>query len=94
MNINLQDHYPIIDQQEHLIFLANGNISLGYELELPEIFSLSEKAYEKLHSNWFQALKSLPASSVVQKQDIYLKKEFESKGLTGDTFLSRATKKH
>ena len=94
MNINLQDYYPIIDQQEHLIFLANGNISLGYELELPEIFSLSEKAYEKLHSNWFQALKSLPASSVVHKQDIYLKKEFESKGLTGDTFLSKATKKH
>ncbi len=94
MSINLQQYYPIIDQKENLVFLANGNISLGYQLELPEIFSLSESAYEKLHSSWFQALKTLPVGTIVHKQDVYLKKDFEANELPGNTFLSKATKKH
>nr|WP_237690486.1 TraG family conjugative transposon ATPase [Salegentibacter lacus] len=94
MSINLQHFYPIIDQQNNLVFLANGNISLGYALELPEIFSLSEKAFEKLHNSWFQALKALPVGTVVHKQDVYLKKEFDAKALTGTSFLSKATSKH
>ena len=79
--INLSTYQPIIDIQDNIIFANNGNVVLCYEGTLPEIYSLSEKDFEDIHGAWFQALKSLPIGTVVQKQDIYLKKTYTSEAL-------------
>lgn len=92
MKINLQQHPPVICQEDKVIYLANGNVALGYRVDLPEIYSLSEKDYEKLHSMWYQALKGLPAGTIIHKQDIYLKSTYDSSKLTSDTFLARSTR--
>ena len=73
------------------VFASNGNVLMGYELELPEIYSQSEKDFEDLHSMWFQALKALPSRTIVHKQDIYCKKTFKAHDLPSSTFLARAT---
>ena len=77
-----------------MIFANNGNVIACYRGELPEIYSLSEKDFEDLHSTWFQALKSLPVSCVIHKQDIYTKKSFTSENLPNNTFLAKATHNH
>ena len=92
--INLYKYHPIADIKGHLVFSNNGNVVACYKVILPEIYSLSEKDFEDLHANWFQALKSLPVGCVVHKQDIYLKKGFASENLPNDTFLSKATHDH
>ena len=92
--INLQSHHPILDIQNHLVFANNGNIVLCYQVELPEIYSLSETDFEELHSIWFQALKSLPVSTVIHRQDLYQRKGFRGQGLPRETFLQRATYEH
>ncbi len=92
--INLSSHWPIADIQDHIIFANNGNVVLGYEVALPEIYSLSEKDFEDLHTAWFQALKSLPVGTVVHKQDIYLKKKYTAAGLPSASFLAKATHRH
>lgn len=92
--INIATHNPIIEIQDNLIFANNGNIIACYRGELPEIYSLSEKDFEDLHSIWFQALKSLPVGCVIHKQDVYLKKAFSSEYLPNDTFLGKATHDH
>ena len=89
--INISKYHPITDIKDHLLFSNNGNVIACYKVELPEIYSLSEKDFEDLHSNWFQAMKSLPVGTVVHKQDIYFKKAFSAKNLPNDTFLSKAT---
>ncbi len=89
--INISKYHPIADIKDHLIFSNNGNIVACYRVELPEIYSLSEKDFEDMHGNWFQALKSLPVGTVVHKQDIYFKRSFTSDNLSNDTFLSKAT---
>ncbi|WP_431126162.1 TraG family conjugative transposon ATPase [Flagellimonas flava] len=94
MPMNLNDHYPLVDIEGNRAFANNGNIILGYRLELPEIYSLSEKDFEELHGTWFQALKSLPTGTVVHRQDIYLKKAFGATNLPNNTFLERATHRH
>ncbi|WP_437369951.1 TraG family conjugative transposon ATPase [Maribacter litoralis] len=94
MRINLNDHYPIVDIQDNMVFSNNGNIILGYKLKLPEVYSLSEKDFEDLHGSWFQALKSLPAGTVVHKQDLFLKKEYSVNQLPNVTFLQKATHDH
>ena len=92
--INIATYNPIIEIQDNLIFANNGNIIACYRGELPEIYSLSEKDYEDLHSTWFQALKSLPVGCVIHKQDVYLKKAFSSEYLPNTTFLAKATHEH
>ena len=92
--INTATYNPIVEIQDNIIFANNGNIVVCYRGELPEVYSLSEKDFEDLHSTWFQALKSLPVSCVIHKQDIYTKKSFTSEYLPNDTFLAKATHDH
>ncbi|WP_435138455.1 TraG family conjugative transposon ATPase [Formosa sp. A9] len=92
--LNLFSIYPIVDIQDHLVLANNGNALLAYRLELPEIYTLSEKDYEELHGAWFQALKTLPAGTIVHKQDLYRKRVYEAENLKHDTFLEQATYAH
>ena len=92
--INLSTYRPIADIQDNIVFANNGNVILCYEVNLPEIYSLSEKDFEDMHGAWFQALKSLPVGTVVHKQDIYLKKSYTSEELPNTTFLEKATHEH
>lgn len=94
MTVNLNERYPIVDIQDNLVFANNGNLILCYKLELPEIYSLSSIDFEDLHGNWFQALKSLPAGTIVHKQDIYNKQRYSSEGLPNKSFLEKATHDH
>ncbi|WP_026753000.1 TraG family conjugative transposon ATPase [Sediminibacter sp. Hel_I_10] len=92
--INLSVSTPIADIQDHTVFANNGNVVLCYKGHLPEIYSLSEKDFEDMHSAWFQALKSLPVGTVVHKQDIYRKTSYSSEALPNHTFLEKATHDH
>ncbi|MDO6811135.1 TraG family conjugative transposon ATPase [Zobellia galactanivorans] len=94
MKINLASNHPILDIRKNALFVNNGNVVLCYKAELPEIYSLSEKDFEDLHSAWFQSLKSLPVGTVIHKQDIYLKKLYTAEKLPYETFLAKATTEH
>ncbi|MFD2562946.1 TraG family conjugative transposon ATPase [Aquimarina rubra] len=92
--INLAAYHPIIDIQNNVVFANNGNVVLCYKGSLPEIYSLSEKDFEDMHSSWFQALKSLPTGCVVHKQEVYIKQNYDAEQLPNKTFLERATHAH
>lgn len=94
MKINLANRHPLIDIRDNLVFANNGNLILCYKINLPEIFSLSEKDFEELHGTWFQGLRSLQSGCVVHKQDVYLKRKFSAEKLPGKSFLEKATKEH
>ena len=92
--IDLSTVWPIADVQDNILFSTNGNVVLCFEGNLPEIYSLSEKDFEDLHSTWFQALKSLPVGTVIHKQDVYIKKAYSSKLLPNKSFLAKATQEY
>nr|WP_252737095.1 TraG family conjugative transposon ATPase [Zobellia galactanivorans] len=94
MKINLASNHPILDIRKNALFANNGNVVLCYKAELPEIYSLSEKDFEDIHSAWFQSLKSLPVGTVIHKQDVYLKKLYTAEKLPNETFLAKATTEH
>ena len=91
MKINLATYYPIADIQENVVFATNGNVVFCYKLDLPEVYSLSEKDFEDLHSMWFQAIRSLTNGCVIHKQDIYKRKLYNPKKLPNTSFLEKAT---
>lgn len=65
----LQDILPIYKVEEDCILSKNGDITVAFELTLPEIFSLSREDYEAIHQNWVKAIRLLPKHSVLHKQD-------------------------
>ena len=89
--IKLSQRNPIASLEDHILFSSDGSVVLCYQGFLPEIYSLSEKDFEDIHACWFQALKTLPTSTVVHKQDIYLKKEYDASQLPKCSFLENAT---
>ncbi|WP_108424601.1 TraG family conjugative transposon ATPase [Flagellimonas amoyensis] len=92
--IDIKAHHPILDIQNNVVFANNGNVVLCYEVELPEIYSQSERDFENMHDIWFQAFKSLPVGTVVHKQEIYQKKGFDPGPLPNTSFLQRATRSY
>lgn len=89
--INLSAYHPILDIQQNVVFANNGNVVVCYKINLPEIYSLSEKDFGDIHGSWFQAFKSLPTGTVIQKQDIYQKDSYSADKLANSTFLEKAT---
>ena len=89
--INLAAYHPILDIQQNVVFANNGNVVVCYKIDFPEVYSLSESDFEDIHGSWFQAFKSLPISTVIQKQDIYQKDSYAADKLASGTFLQKAT---
>ncbi|TAM97122.1 MAG: TraG family conjugative transposon ATPase [Chitinophagaceae bacterium] len=73
----LRDILPIYKVEEDCILSKNGDITVAFELTLPEIFSLSRDDYETMHQNWVKAIRLLPKHSVLHKQDWFCRATYE-----------------
>jgi len=92
--MNLNEYQPIVSTSKNLVFANNGNVILCFQGDMQEVYSLSEKNYEELHSDWFQALKNLPSGTVVHKKDVYTKQKFNPVNLPNKSYLQKATYNH
>lgn len=73
----LKDIFPIMGVENDCILSKNGDVSLVFKAELPEIFTLADHDYETLHQTFVKACKVLPKHSIFHKQDWFLEKEFK-----------------
>ncbi|GGC33443.1 transposase [Parapedobacter defluvii] len=73
---------------------VQGDITVGYEATLPEIFTLGQRDYEAYHQALVKAIRVLPPHSIFHKQDWFAetghKADFDK---AGDAFLSRASER-
>lgn len=90
----LKDILPILDVEHDAILSKQGDITFAFQVELPEIFSLSAEEYETLHQGWVKALKILPRHSVFHKQDWFLQRRFEPPAIEKASFLQEAADRH
>ncbi len=80
---------PIASVENNCILSANGDITLAYEIHLPEIFTLAEREYDAFHQAWIKAIKLLPEHTVLHKQDWFVKRTVRES--SGKTFLSTSS---
>ncbi|MBN8719573.1 MAG: TraG family conjugative transposon ATPase [Sediminibacterium magnilacihabitans] len=73
---NLQDILPLYGVEQDMILSKMGDLTICYQLELPEIFTLSNAEYEAFHQTWVKAGKVLPEGCVLHKQDWYVQERF------------------
>ncbi|MFK7102225.1 DUF87 domain-containing protein [Flavobacterium oreochromis] len=82
----------LIYSVDNEIIFSNGVYVLGYELILPEKYSLGKEDYITLNENWNKALKDLPVGTIFYKQDVFLKKQIDTDNYKEESFLQKATK--
>ena len=75
-----------------------GDVTIGLEVEKPEIFTLGMAGYEALHGAFVKALKVLPAGAIFHQQegyfpDRYRAKEAKGTDLSGNSFLTAASER-
>ncbi|PZO35057.1 MAG: conjugal transfer protein TraG [Flavobacteriaceae bacterium] len=88
----LEDILPIMDVQHDCILSKNGDVTIVFRAELPEIFTLSDQEYEAFHQAWIKAIKILPKHTVLHKQDWFLDSSFSPDFSKQDnSFLSRSS---
>lgn len=70
-SVDLGDVLPIQTITENAIINRNGDITVGYRLFLPEVFTLSESEAQYIHERLEALLKMLPAGTVIHQQNFY-----------------------
>jgi conjugation system TraG family ATPase len=92
--IALEKVFPIYKVEQDCILSRQGDVTLAFEVHLPEIFTMSDQDYEAFHQVLVKAIKVLPNNSVFHKQDWFLagshQASFEDKDLS---FLSRSSER-
>ncbi len=90
----LEEILPIMDVEHDLILSKQGDITVAFVTELPEIFTLSNDEYEAFHQAWIKAIKILPKFCVFHKQDWFLDSKYRPDFQKDDSsFLSRSSER-
>ncbi len=90
----LESKFPLLSVEHDVIVSKDADITVGFRVELPELYTVTSAEYEAIHGSWVKAIKVLPDYSVVHKQDIFIKESYEPQ-MDGDTsFLSRSFERH
>lgn len=100
MNKQLRDILPIMGVEQDCILSRQGDISVVYSVQLPEIFTLSDADYENFHQVLVKAVRILPKGSVFHKQDWFTEARYSadfsdsrSERPKADSFLTKSSER-
>mgnify|MGYP000725951973 CR=1 FL=1 len=60
----LERKLPILAVEQGCILSKDANITVAFEVTLPELFTVSSQEYEALHGVWLKAVKVLSAEGI------------------------------
>ncbi len=90
----MEDLLPVMAVEHDCILSKQGDVTIVFKAELPEIFTLSDQEYEAFHQSWIKALKVLPKFCVFHKQDWFLESAYKANFSSEDSsFLTRSSER-
>lgn len=90
----LQEIIPIFGVEHDAILSKQGDITIAYEVTLPELFTLSDQEYEALHQALIKAIKILPKHTIFHKQDWFTETPYRADFSSDDqSFLTRSSER-
>jgi conjugation system TraG family ATPase len=94
MEKRMEEQLPVIAVEHDCILSKQGDVTIVFKAELPEIFTLSDQEYEAFHQSWIKALKVLPKFCVFHKQDWFLESAYRADFSSEDSsFLTRSSER-
>lgn len=89
---NLNEILPVYSIEHNAILSKMGDVTVVFEVQLPELFTMSNDDYEAFHHAWIKAIKVLPVNSVLHKQDWFTEAKYKPAFIQEDnSFLTRSS---
>ena len=93
--VTLETKLPLLAVEHGCIISKDADITVAFEVVLPELFTLTSQEYEAMHSAWCKAIKVLPHYSVVHKQDWFVSEKYRPELQKENlSFLDRSFERH
>ena len=61
----LESRFPLLAVEHGCIISKDADITAAFEVELPEVYTVTAEEYEGIHATWCKAIKVLPDYSVL-----------------------------
>lgn len=91
----LERKFPLLCVENGCIVSKDADLTVVFEVILPELYTVTAAEYEAIHSSWMKAIKVLPNYSVVCKQDWFTKETYQPDFKTEEqSFLSKSYERH
>ena len=91
----VENKLPLLAVENGCIVSKDADITVCYEVTLPELYTVTSAEYESIHGCWCKAIKVLPDYSIVHKQDWFIRETYEPElHKDGMSFLSRSFERH
>ena len=91
----LESKLPLLSVEHGCIISKDADITVCYEVTLPELFTVTSQEYEAMHAAWCKAIKVLPHFSIVHKQDWFVSENYKPELDKDDlSFLDRSFERH
>lgn len=90
----LESKFPLLSVEHDCIVSKDADVTVGFRVELPELYTVTSAGYEGVHATWAKAMKVLPNYSIVHKQDIFIREEYQPQIGGEMSFLSRSFERH
>lgn len=84
---------PVYKVEHGCVLSVQGDITIGFRVTLPELFTLSDRDYESLHQDLVKAIKALPVGCVFHKQDWFIEGSFKTDFEAAESFLSKSSER-
>lgn len=91
----LENRFPLLAIENNCIVSKDADITIAFQVELPELFTVTSDEYDAIHSAWHKAVRVLPDYTIVHKQDWFIKENYQP-DIQKDalSFLSRSFERH
>lgn len=89
---NLNEILPVYSIENNAILSKMGDVTVVFDVQLPELFTMSNDEYEAFHHAWIKAIKVLPVNSILHKQDWFTETKYKPSFIQEDnSFLTRSS---
>lgn len=68
---DLYDVMPVMDVRDGMVISRRGEVTIGWEINLPVVYGLTEEDYDGIVNAFCAAAKLLPAWTMIHRQDVF-----------------------
>ena len=90
----IENKLPLLAVENGCIVSKDADLTVAFEVTLPELYTVTSQEYEAIHGCWCKAIKVLPDYGIVHKQDWFIREKYKPELGNGMTFLSRSFERH
>lgn len=91
-SVSLEDIIPVMAVKDGCIISRRGEITLGWEVTLPTMYSMNEEEYDDIINTYASAMRVLPLWTIVHRQDVYTYATYE--GEENESYLRNSYEEH